>query len=276
MPSEDLSLVGFTLAIQMAVGLLAVAAVFEGWLVLSNHQGQNWAVLISVMKTVFVLLIVGNLAAAFHLSNLKNAMHSLRNLKSSWLSREVLLTIILTGLVILITPVAIFQLVTLPVFLSAIAVSAVIGIVLLFAMSKVYMLRTVATWNRLTTPLDFVIAASLLGLSTYISIKVSILPSFIPSINPGVLILTFISFFAVGIRLTAILFISLQNTGSTHRKQSRWIIMQTMHLSGGLICLITAVVLHLAIAVYAAVILIAISEIMGRIEFYNSYRTVGI
>ena len=52
--------------------------------------------------------------------------------------------------------------------------------------------------------------------------------------------------------------------------------MQTLHLSGGLISLITAVVLNLPIAVYLAVILIAISEIMGRIEFYNSYKTVGI
>lgn len=276
MLSEDWSLVGFTLAIQMVVGLLAVVAVFEGWVVLSNHDGENWTVLISVMKTAFVLLIVGNVAAAFHLANLKNARHSLRNLKSSWLSREVLLTIILTGFVILLTPLAIFQLVTLPVILSAIAVSAIVGFVLLFVMSKVYMLRTIATWNRLTTPLDFVIAASLLGLSAYISIKVSILPSFIPSINPDVLILTFISVFAVGIRLTTILFITLQKTGSTNRKQPRWIIMQTLHLSGGLIFLITAVVLHLSIAVYLAVTLIAISEIMGRIEFYNSYRTVGI
>jgi len=276
MLSEDLSLVGFTLAIQMAVGLLAVAAVFEGWVVLSDHQGANWAVFVSVMKTVFVLLVVGNFAATFHLSNLKNAIHSLRNLKSSWLSREVLLTMILTGYVILLTPLAIFRLVTLPVFLAAIAVSAIIGIVLLFVMSKVYLLRTVATWNRLTTPLDFVIAALLLGLSAYISIKVSILPSFIPSINPDVLILTIISVFAVGIRLTTILFISLQQTGSTPRKQPRWIIMQTMHLAGGLIFLITAVAFHLPMAVYLAVILIAISEIMGRIEFYNSYKTVGI
>jgi len=151
-----------------------------------------------------------------------------------------------------------------------------VGVVLLFVMSKVYMLRTVAAWNRLTTPLDFVIAALLLGLSAYISIKVSILPAFIPSINPDVLILAITSVIAVGIRLTTILFISLQKSGSTPRKQPRWIIMQTMHLSGGLIFLITAVLLHLPLAVYAAVILIAISEIMGRIEFYNSYRTVGI
>jgi len=68
MLSEDLSLVGFTLAIQMAVGLLAVAAVFEGWVVLQNHQGANWAVLVSVMKTAFVLLVVGNLSCECGLS----------------------------------------------------------------------------------------------------------------------------------------------------------------------------------------------------------------
>lgn len=276
MLSEEWSLVGFTLAIQTVVGLLAAVAVFEGWVVLSNHQGQEWAVLISAMKTACVLLVVGNATATFHLSNLKNSIHSLRNLKSSWLSREALLTIILTGFVILLTPLAIYQTVTLPFFLSATAGAAIFGFLLLFAMSKVYMLRTVTTWNNLTTPIDFLVASSLLGLSAYISIKVSILPSFIRSINPDFSIVAIISVFAVGIRLITLLFISLQKAGATNGKQHRWVIMQTMHLSGGLIFLITAVVLHLPIAVYVAVILIAISEIMGRIEFYKSYRTIGI
>lgn len=276
MLSKEWSLVGFTLAIQTVVGLLAVVCVLEGWVILSGHHGEQWAILMSVMKTAFVLLVIGNVSATFHLSKPKNAIRSLRNLKSSWLSREVLLTMILTGFLIMLTPMAIYQTVTLPVFLAAIAVSAIFGFILLVVMAKVYMLRTVTTWNSLTTPIDFLVASSLLGLLAYISIKVSILPSFIRGINPDVLIVTMISVFAIGMRFITLLIIALQKAGSVTGKQHRWIIMQTIHLVGGVVFLISAVVFHLPVAVYVAVILIAISEVIGRIEFYNSYRTIGI
>ncbi len=276
MLSKEWSLVGFTLAIQTVVGLLTVVCIAEGWAIFSSHHGEEWAILMLVMKTAFMLLVIGNVSAMFHLSKPKNAIRSLRNLKSSWLSREVLLTLILTSFVFLLTPLAIYQTVTFPLFLAVIAVSAIFGLILLVVMSKVYMLRTVSTWNNSATLIDFIVSSFLLGLLTYISVKVSILPSLYRSINPDVLIVTMISIFAVGMRFIILLIISMQKAGQITGKQKSWIIMQTVHLFGGVIFLIIAIVFLMPVAVYVAVILIAISEIMGRIEFYNSYRTIGI
>ena len=273
---KEWSLVGFTLAIQAVVGLLAAVCIFEIWADIATHHGQQWAIIISVMKVAFVLMIIGNVTASFHLATPKNALRSLRNLKSSWLSREVLLTILLTGFVILLTPMAIYQAVRMPVFLAAIAVSAILGFILLVVMSKVYMLRTVTTWNSLTTPIDFMVASALLGILAYLSIKVSILPSLVGGINPDVLIVALVSVFAAGVRLITLLFMSLQKALTTTGKQNKWIIMQTIQLVGGIFVLIAAMVFRLPVVVYPAVSLIVISEIMGRIQFYNSYRTIGI
>ena len=103
----------------------------------------------------------GLLAALSHLAAPRLAPHALRNPATSWLSREVLLVPFFAaalGLVILAT------LLGSPAFLLIVEIVAcLLGGAALWAMTGVYLLKTVPAWNTPATALEFTGSALLLG-----------------------------------------------------------------------------------------------------------------
>ncbi len=86
----------------------------------------------------------------WHAQSLKT-LNAVRNLASSWLSREVLVTGILTAVVCLLAILnmlgAVFQ--GPVIFLEWAA--AILSLALIFCMSNIYRLRTVPVWNSIRT-----------------------------------------------------------------------------------------------------------------------------
>jgi DMSO reductase anchor subunit len=156
-------LVAFTIAGQAAVGIFLFAGLP---LFLSAGAGGNAAsreARLVVLAVVLGLLAVAVLLSFFHLHHPFRARRVLTNLRTSWLSREIFFEL------------GFMALVSLGLFLAwsgragtgltrgvAIA-AALVGVLFVLSMSKLYMLPTVPPWNQAYTPLSFCLTSLSLG-----------------------------------------------------------------------------------------------------------------
>jgi anaerobic dimethyl sulfoxide reductase subunit B len=156
---EDTPLILFTLFTQLAVG---------GFWALLWTFAPTWAFAAQktsfsqLMPSLFVGLFLGAgmLASLAHLGTKRKALFALRNLRRSWLSREVLFTG-LFGIGWLFTTLTslIWQRST----IAWMALTAAVGFGLIYSMAQVYRLRAVPAWNTWRTNAGFMVSALLLG-----------------------------------------------------------------------------------------------------------------
>jgi anaerobic dimethyl sulfoxide reductase subunit C len=160
MHDNEWTLVTFTILTQMVVGafitLQAIAV-----LAADKYDAQLVNDLLNPMLPLLLIFLgIGTIAATVHLGNPQRAFNVIFNVKSSWLSREMLLGA-LFGL--LLTLYSVVQLFTdnSPSVLALIVIVA--GLLLIYAMSQLYMIRTVPAWNTPSTPATFFITSLMLG-----------------------------------------------------------------------------------------------------------------
>ncbi len=157
---NEWALVFFTLATQMAAGIVLTLSCVRTLLpgaILSTRLSST-SLLVSMM-----LLLVGLGFSLFHLGTPRRAPSAISNIRSSWLSREISLALLVTGAVAmsywLATKSPDRQVDQNLLIWSA----ALLGLVFVFVMSRVYMLRTIPAWNRTSTLLSFFASSWLLG-----------------------------------------------------------------------------------------------------------------
>jgi anaerobic dimethyl sulfoxide reductase subunit C (anchor subunit) len=159
------SLVTFTLLTQASVGTTWVLLAVRWW---AGRTGESaaaaddtaWPVAVAAL----VAALLGLAASFFHLGRPRNAWRALANVRSSWLSREILFAAAFTGA---LAAGVLLRLRPGPAsFAAGVAdgFAAAIGLGLLQAMSRTYRLRTVPSWNEVSTPLAFLGTALALGL----------------------------------------------------------------------------------------------------------------
>ena len=154
--AADLSLICFTLLIQSAVGL-----VFAGTI---GHWLEGTVPTYMAVRTTALalgLVVIGLVAALTHLSSLQRAPHALRNPAASWLSREVLL-VPLFALALALT-LAAHGLGNSTILVVLECTALCLGSAALWAMTGVYLIKTVPAWNTSATILEFIGSALLLG-----------------------------------------------------------------------------------------------------------------
>jgi len=150
------SLVCFTLFTQSAIGLVWVS-VMDRWF----GGGMRADFSIWPISIALTLTALGLYAALAHLAKPRLAPNALRNLTASWLSREVLLVQAFAGAVALLILISLLDA---PSGLVILEVAAcLLGGAALFAMTRVYLLKTVPVWNSPATLLEFAGSAMLLG-----------------------------------------------------------------------------------------------------------------
>lgn len=157
------SLIAFTILSQMSVGTFLVLGVIHFFA--RRKAGAKAADLLSdrALLAIGPVIILAFIASFFHLGNPFNAYRVVTNLGSSWLSREILSGILfaLTGGLFAIMQ---WRKIGSETFRTVIAwIAALIGLFFIFAMSNVYMMETVPTWNTWYTPVSFYTTAFLLG-----------------------------------------------------------------------------------------------------------------
>jgi anaerobic dimethyl sulfoxide reductase subunit B (iron-sulfur subunit) len=152
------SLVAFTLLAQLAVGLYW-AWVALRWSTLSERDPTAGLPLLAAGP----LLLAGVLASLLHLGRPLRAWRALANLRSSWLSREILLTIkFLAGWAVVVA-LEVHGVLSPGVRATLAGAVALLGLALVYAMARVYRLRTVPAWDGVRTFRSFLMAALLLG-----------------------------------------------------------------------------------------------------------------
>ena len=144
---REWSLVCFSLLIQMAAGLAIWLGAARWWLPRTDERAG--------LLLVPVLTVTAIGVALLHLRRPHQMLRAITNLRSSWLSREILLVCLFffLGLWALTPAGAVSRDWLLP----------VCGLLLIGGMARVYMLRTVPVWNRAKTPLTFLVTGLLLG-----------------------------------------------------------------------------------------------------------------
>ncbi|MBN2431594.1 MAG: dimethyl sulfoxide reductase anchor subunit [Acidobacteria bacterium] len=157
------TLIGFTLLTQMAVGVfLLLGLVHFG---VSRLAGREAADRMSgpALLAVGPVLGLALLASIIHLGYPAHALNAVNNIGSSWLSREIVsfsLFAAVGGVFALLQwrrlgPPAVRRILA--------WTAAGLGLVLVYAMARVYLLRSVPPWNTWLTPAAFFTTTFLLG-----------------------------------------------------------------------------------------------------------------
>lgn len=158
---EEMPLVLFTLLAQMAVGgFWAVSWTFPSLWVLMQNMADGLQLLPNV--AVGLSLGLGMIASLAHLGARKNAWRILANLRKSWLSREILFTLLFglgwlftTGELVIRHSMA----------AESFGLTSALGLGLIYSMSQVYRLPAAPGWNTWRTNVGFLVTALLLGQS---------------------------------------------------------------------------------------------------------------
>lgn len=167
---KEWPLVAFTIVGQMAVGIFLTA--FFPWALLAvvfpasagpPPDGATQGLRIALLALVFALLAAAALVSFFHLHHPFRARYVLSNLRTSWLSREILFELGFMAFVALgafltwrgPTGVGLLN--------AVLALAGLMGIMFLVSMSKLYMLPAAPAWNHAYTPLSFIMTALALG-----------------------------------------------------------------------------------------------------------------
>jgi DMSO reductase anchor subunit len=153
------SLVFFTLLIQMSAGALLMYTILH-W-IQSPAPGNTIDIKISI--TVTLLVVVGMFFSFLHLGNPQHAVFAARNLGHSWLSREIITLLTFLLLAAMTTLSILLNKAWIPGPMVFITITAIVGTVLVYFMSRIYMITTVPVWNQALTPLSFFSSAVLLG-----------------------------------------------------------------------------------------------------------------
>ena len=286
MESKDWPLVIFTIIAQLAMGMILMCVGFDGYIVSKAGMETAQKVMQWVIFLTAPLLIIGLLVSLFHLGHPEKAMKAFYNVRTSWLSREGLLMGILTMTLCFLAILHIFGPVSRDVTKPILWTATAISLVLVFCMSNIYLLRTVPSWNRNTTPIAFYTTTILLGAVAYAVVCVSGAPSVQGRWLVDILsVLAILVLFLVGIQ-SAIISVGLfKGDGESSliegmipgwKKHRRTVVLRIVFAFAGLGLFGVAVFTNFPFIVYLAFILVLVSEIAGRFFFYATHERVGI
>lgn len=153
-------LVIFTLLMQASIGCLAVALLCKLRLGASLNDAQSANMMRAPLLFAFVFGAAGLLASLLHLGNPLHMFYTLMHVSSSWMSREVLLTGSYMGLLFLTVALL---LVKKKLSMGLVALSVLVGLLDVYAMSAIYANTLFTLWGGWFTFAGFYGTTLLLG-----------------------------------------------------------------------------------------------------------------
>jgi anaerobic dimethyl sulfoxide reductase subunit C (anchor subunit) len=160
---KERSLVAFTLLSQMAVGAFWTLGALRIWA--ERRAGLAAADALTDPASLMIgpVMVLALLASFFHLGKPTNAWRAFANLRSSWLSREILFATLFTGASALWAALRWIEIGAIETRNVIAWIAALLGLALMFSMANAYEIRTIPAWNTVNTPIAFSITALLLG-----------------------------------------------------------------------------------------------------------------
>jgi anaerobic dimethyl sulfoxide reductase subunit C (anchor subunit) len=163
MNTNELALVIFTVVMQMTVGAFCVLGVAHFFAARRHGAAEADRLSDRALLAIGPFVVFSLLVTLLHLGSPLKAYGAIMNVGSSWLSREILLSVLFCGGGAVFAFLQWRKLST-PTVRNALAlVVAVVGLALVFSMAMVYHLSNVPAWNSLATPASFFITTFLLG-----------------------------------------------------------------------------------------------------------------
>ena len=157
---KEWPLVAFTILGQTAVGLFIIGLTPS--VMFMSGPFMDPASLSTVLEAIFCLLAVAALLSFLHLHHPIKAVRVLANVRTSWLSREILFELLFMALVaaefFLVRAGGSLSLVRLVYLLAGLA-----GLLFLLSMVKIYALESLPFWKQTGTPLLFASTSLSLG-----------------------------------------------------------------------------------------------------------------
>lgn len=283
---SEWSLVFFTILTQMAVGMFSIWGL--DWMLTPNANSLPVNFTQSILWVTLISLVVGGISAFLHLGNPFRVGFALSNFRSSWLSREGVLSGMFGALVFVLLIANILELKSVIWGKLIIILAILSGWFLVYGISRLYMLRTVPAWNNFGTPATFFTSSLLLGAIVNLAIWIGLTAeSSLQWTDDGVIV-----FLGGGIVLMAILqlaintltMINLSSRGGAGSVSVRhlWlnlrgplIVRWLTAFVGIKILFLSLIYLWPALAFYTSFALVLISEILSRYLFYGYYQRVG-
>jgi anaerobic dimethyl sulfoxide reductase subunit C (anchor subunit) len=163
MEAREWALIIFTILAQMSVGSFIVLGIVHFYA--QRKAGAEEADRLSDRALIAIgpALLLGLIASFIHLGDPISGYLAVTNLGSSWLSREILFGVLF---VVVGGVFAIMQWRKIASFTvrNIIAwIAALVGLALVYSMSRIYMLPTQPAWDSLMTPFTFFTTTLLLG-----------------------------------------------------------------------------------------------------------------
>ncbi|SHN67688.1 dimethyl sulfoxide reductase anchor subunit family protein [Desulfitobacterium chlororespirans] len=273
---EHFALTVFSICIQAAVGIMVFVAIGR----LMNKEG----VFKNAVLTATGLGIIGMLASLLHLGRPLSAMNALFQFGSSWLSREIWFTAIFVGL----TVVAAVLLYVKPQAAGAVtglsAGAALVGLIDVFAMAKIYSSASVPVWQSAATTIEFLAAALSMGAMLFLVLSLKEAGKM-----KKIVALTVAAVVAVQVAVVVPYFISLGVAGSGTALQASLMILGSLKtavaikwlfiLAGaGLVLWLAKDELSKSVsgAVAGGAVLILVGQVVGRYVFYAAMVVSGV
>lgn len=168
---HEWSLLIFTVCLQAAIGGVLMLSLF--YKKISALGGERAFQVMRIPLLAIVTLSIVGLAASFtHLGTPSNALNTIRNLGSSWQSREILATGLFIGVICVTTGLGFVQK---KVNFGLLLLSSVVGVVTIYCMGAIYANTLVSGWNSLNTYTSFFGTAFVLGPILAVSLIVPML-----------------------------------------------------------------------------------------------------
>jgi len=280
---KELPLVFMTLLTQISLG--GFLALFLGdFMSLFGFENTNWIMALLVMLPA----TIGLPLSALHLGRPFLALTAMKNIKTSWLSREALALGIFVGLMSIVVVSYFFDIsIVLRLFLEF--VTLLIGIYGIYAQSMIYRIRARPSWDRITTNYKFFGVA-------YIGIFLVAFLSSLSSVHEAIIPLTTLGMLGA----LAQLFFSYEDIRTLDAKENAYQLQRTKRLlnenfqtikmirfitlilGGVVLPLFTLIFVSASLHVTASITLLLsifivfISEIGDRFLFYTTVVPLGM
>jgi anaerobic dimethyl sulfoxide reductase subunit C (anchor subunit) len=306
MDLREWALIVFTILAQMSVGAFWVLNIVDYYA--ARKAGAEEADRMSdrALIAIFGVLALGMLASFLHLGNPFSAYRAVTNLGTSWLSREILFGVLFLVFGVVYAFLQWRKIGSITVRNVFAWIAALLGVGLVFSMSRIYMLFSQPAWNTIATPISFFVTTLLLGTlamgAAYVWNYFQVL-----KVSPDCkdvqceLMRTTLRWLAVaavvllGIELVVFpIYLTFLATGNAAAVSS----LQSMYADHGLVFALRLILVFVGAGVfglflyqsthtdgevkvlptmaYSAFVLVLAAEVMGRYLFYITHQGVGL
>ncbi|WP_119070551.1 dimethyl sulfoxide reductase anchor subunit family protein [Aggregatilinea lenta] len=306
MNTKEWALIAYTILTQMSVGAFFILGLVHTYALRKSNEKEADALSDRALLAIGPAIVLGVIVSLLHLGNPVNAYRAIFNIDSSWLSREILATVLFTGLGAVFAFLQWRKIATFQVRRILAVVTALAGLVLVFCMSQVYMLDFEPAWNTAATPITFFVTTFLLGglamgaafVANYtylkskpnladLSVQADLLRASLQGIALGAMVL-------VGIELIVMpLYVAYLSNGnaiaveSASKLTSEYGVIFALRLALGVIgAVLFSVFLYTTATLkkerqmvnfaYGAFAVVLIAEVLGRFLFYAIHLRMGL